>query len=1010
MLELRSIVKDYHAGGSAVRALSGVSLKFRRSEFVSILGPSGCGKTTLLNIIGGLDQYTSGDLIIRGVSTKRYTDADWDTYRNHSIGFVFQNYNLIPHQSILANVELALTLSGISRRERRRRATETLRQVGLGNQLHKRPNQMSGGQMQRVAIARALVNNPDIILADEPTGALDTQTSIQIMELLKRISKRKLIIMVTHNPELASQYSNRIIRVVDGKVVDDSHPYRGGEEEPRRSDRRKPKRKRPRFAITARDAEELQLGGTGFRYASRKGKRSMSFFTALSLSLNNLMTKKARTFMTSFAGSIGIIGIALILSVSTGVNNYINAVQRDTLASYPIQLLSETTDLSSLVSTLMQQNETGEEKHELDRVYENSVLFELMNSVNSAETTTNDLKAFKKHLEENEELRSYLTAVQYTYRFHWNILTKDADDRVVKSDITELFAAMSSDQGQQMTSSGSMSAMTATFNIWQEMLSGMDGETVSGIIKDSYDLIYGEWPTAYNEVMLVVDGNNEISDLALYALGLRTEQEILDTMMAASKGELPEDDEIASWSYEEICDMNFRLLLQSESYQKQTDGTYADMTESDHGLAYLYNNANLGVDLKVVGILRPNPDATSAILTGAIAYTSALTDYAVQKTAESTLLRDQLANPDVDVLTGLPFKGEDEKELTDAEKRAEVERYLATLTLAEKAFLYKTIAATPTEQQVNEAVAGMMAAAPDLKAVVVQALIHQNFDEETARSYVDSMSQELLQKTASEVFAAQYTLQYQTQMEGLLATKNDQEIVGMLEMTLGTLDDAGFAALYDTYLPKSHSESTLEENLELLGHVEKDSPDGINLYAATFEDKDEISRLISEYNDGVEESQKISYTDYIALLMSSITTIVNAITYVLIAFVAISLVVSSIMIGIITYISVLERTKEIGILRAIGASKRDIGRVFNAETLIVGFVAGALGIVVTLGLNVIINIILFQLTGIATLKAVLPTAGAILLVVISMLLTFVAGLFPAKVASNRNPVEALRSE
>ncbi len=1009
MLELRSIVKDYSTGGSSVRALSGVSLKFRRSEFVSILGPSGCGKTTLLNIIGGLDQYTSGDLIIRGVSTKRYNDSDWDTYRNHSIGFVFQNYNLIPHQSILSNVELALTLSGISRRERRRRAAEVLRQVGLGNQLHKRPNQMSGGQMQRVAIARALVNDPDILLADEPTGALDTQTSIQIMEILKRISRRKLIIMVTHNPELAAHYSNRIIRVVDGRVVGDTNPYRGEDPAERARDEHKRAPKHRLFAINSEDAEDMQLGGTGHRPSFGKGKRSMSIFTALSLSLNNLMTKKARTFMTSFAGSIGIIGIALILSVSTGVNNYIDTVQRDTLASYPIQLMAETTDLSSLVSSLMQENGENGEKHELDKVYENSILFELMNSMNSAETTTNDLKAFKEYLESNEELQKHLTAVQYTYGFRWNILTKDTDDRVVKSDVTELFAAMSSDQGQQITATNPMVQM-GTFNIWQEMLAGKDGETVSGLVKDSYDLIYGAWPKAYNEVMLVVDGNNEISDLALYALGLRTEKEIMDSLMAASKGELPEKDEIASWTYEEICDMSFRMLLQSESYQKQTDGTYADMSKTEHGLAYLYNNVNLGVDLKVVGILRPNPDATSAILTGSIAYTAALTDYAVEKTGKSQLIRDQLARPEVDVLTGLPFKGEDERELTDAEKRAEVERYLGTLTLAEKAFLYKTIAATPTEQQVKDAVAGMIAATPDLGEVVVQALIYQNFDEETARSYVASMSPELLTKTASEVFAAQYTAQYKAQMEGLLATKNDQEIVGMLEMTLGTLDDAGYAGLYDTYLPKSHSESTLEENLELLGQVEKDSPDGINLYAATFEDKDEISRLISEYNDGVEEAQKISYTDYIALLMSSVTTIVNAISYVLIAFVAISLVVSSIMIGIITYISVLERTKEIGILRAIGASKRDVGRVFNAETLIVGFVAGAIGIVVTLGLNVIINIILFELTGLAALKAVLPVDWAILLVGISMFLTFIAGLFPAKFASKRNPVEALRSE
>ena len=534
MLELKRIVKDYHTGDTNVRALAGVSLRFRRNEFVSILGPSGCGKTTLLNIIGGLDQYTSGDLVIGGVSTKEYTDADWDTYRNHSIGFVFQSYNLIPHQTVLANVELALTLSGISPLERKSRATRALREVGLGNQLNKKPSQLSGGQMQRVAIARALVNNPDIILADEPTGALDTNTSVQIMDILKKISRRKLIIMVTHNPELAQEYSSRIISMVDGRITNDSNPCWGGSgfDAPEQRKAKKKKKFRDLFSITADDAAKYGLGGTG-THSPRKRKKSMSFWTALSLSLNNLMTKKARTFMVSFAGSIGIIGIALILSVSTGVNNYINAVQRDTLASYPIQLLAETTDLSSLITTMMQSSEEKENDRPLDKVYESTIIVELMNSLNSADTNKNDLKAFKEHLESTDAFKEYLTAIQYQYDFNWSVLTKDADGNVIKSDAMELINAIygggmnDSAAGSMMGMGGIGSSMMGSFNVWQEMLPGVGkDETINSLIKDEYDLIYGEWPTEYNEVVLVVNKQNEISDLALYAPGLRTEKRL----------------------------------------------------------------------------------------------------------------------------------------------------------------------------------------------------------------------------------------------------------------------------------------------------------------------------------------------------------------------------------------------------------------------------------------------------------------------------------------------------
>ena len=709
MLELRKIIKDYRTGDTTVRALDGITLQFRKSEFVSILGPSGCGKTTLLNIIGGLDQYTKGDLIINGVSTKKYTDADWDTYRNHSIGFVFQSYNLIPHQTVLANVELALTLSGISPKERRQRAKQALREVGLENQINKKPNQLSGGQMQRVAIARALVNNPDILLADEPTGALDTQTSVQIMDILRKISKKKLIIMVTHNPELAKEYSNRIISVLDGRVVSDSNPYQGGfAEQPHTAKSRKTRRGlRGLFSISPREMEKMQIGSA----RGRKGKKSMSFLTALSLSLNNLMTKKARTFMTSFAGSIGIIGIALILSVSTGVNNYINAVQQDTLASYPIVLQAESADLSSLITSMMQTGNEVDPNRDPNKVYESAIIVELMNSLNSAETTTNDLEAFKKYLESNPKFATYLSTVQYGYAFDWSILTKDIDGGIIKSDVMELFKTIYGDSfagGMMggMNNSNSIfspNAMMSSFDVWQEMLPGKNGELINQLIKDEYDIIYGNWPTKPNEIMLVVNKNNEISDLSLYALGLRTEDEILEALMAASKGEVLDTSQLGSWSYEELCEMEYRLLLQSECYHGKDD-VYTDMTTTDAGLDYLYNDKNLGIDLKIVGILRPNENASSAILTGTLVYTSQLTQYAIEKTAESDLIKKQLANPFTDVITGLPFKTDDVKELTDEEKMEKVKAYVAKLSQAEKVALAYQIVCTPRDEAVAAAV------------------------------------------------------------------------------------------------------------------------------------------------------------------------------------------------------------------------------------------------------------------------------------------------------------------
>lgn len=1017
LLSLKNITKEYPTGDTKVQALRGISLDFRENEFVSILGPSGCGKTTMLNIIGGLDQYTSGDLIINGVSTRRYSDADWDTYRNHSIGFVFQSYNLIPHQTVLANVELALTLSGVSKRERRRRAIDALKQVGLAAQIHKKPNQMSGGQMQRVAIARALVNDPDILLADEPTGALDTQTSIQIMDILRSISQKKLIIMVTHNPELARRYSSRIIKVLDGRVVDDSRPYRAeAKSAPVAATGLSRVKKRSPLAIDAKEARRAQFGGLGGKKQSVTGKkkRSMSFFTALSLSLNNLMTKKGRTFMTAFAGSIGIIGIALILSVSSGVNAYIESVQRDTLASYPIELHAESVDLTALVNTLMNSNGDDTHDHDRNKVYESIVLAQLMNALGSTGTESNDLTAFKKHLESSEEFAKYLSAIRYQYDFNWSILVREGNEigsdegKVVKPDVAAWLSGMSGSTGSGSSSQSPFSSMMGTsmggFNVWTEMLAPLDkndSNLVSSLVREKYELIDegGRWPEAANEVVLIVDEHNEISDLALFALGLRTEEEMNKVMLAAMKGEPVDLSNRKAWSYEEIKQMRFRLLLASECYEKNANGTYTDLSASDSGLESLYGDADRGFTLQVVGIVRPTDDATSAFMSGSIGYTSALADEAMARTQKLGMLDEQKNSPDIDIITGQPFKSD--KVITEEQKRTAIHNYLASLSEAEaKQFLCRVLAPEPSEEQIAAKVAEINAyPAPVLRQLLSTAL--ETLGQEGVT--VDMV----MENPQLKAMAIQAIALAMVQDELNQAAFGDKTIAEMEAM----LSAAQADKLYEEdEIPHDYSKSTYRKNLSLLGDVNSDSPSAIYLFAATFEDKDEISALIDSYNGTVEESKKISYTDYVGLLMSSVTTIVNAISYVLIAFVAISLVVSSIMIGIITYISVLERTKEIGILRAIGASKKDVGRVFNAETLIVGFVAGIIGIVITLLLNQVVNVILFHFTGIAGLRAVLPVGAAVILVAISMFLTLIAGLIPSGFAAKKNPVEALRSE
>lgn len=881
MLSLKNIVKDYAVGDDAVHALRGVSIDFRKSEFVSILGQSGCGKTTLLNIIGGLDKYTSGDLIINGKSTKEYKDRDWDTYRNHSIGFVFQSYNLIPHQTVLANVELALTLSGVSKSQRRARAIDALTKVGLADQLHKKPNQMSGGQMQRVAIARALVNDPDILLADEPTGALDSETSTAIMEILKEISKDKLIVMVTHNPELAEQYSNRIIRLLDGQVISDSKPYEISEEDLKKLEEE------------AKEAKKVK-------------KTSMSFITALSLSLNNLMTKKGRTFLTSFAGSIGIIGIALILSLSNGVQAYIDRVQAETLSSYPLQIDRQTVNYSDMFTSTGGSPESVAEREE-DKIYSNDVMYGMMNTMMS-QVITNNLKDFKTFLEdENDGIGEYVSDIQYRYETPLNLYRADTSNGLIKVNPTTLFedmyAAMGIDFSMSDNANSVYSGMMSSMGVFGMMLDNDE------LLESQYDIVAGRMPTEYNEVVFIVDEDNGVTDVALYALGLKDFTEIEEMLDKAMRGEPIEKNEIeqVSFTYDEILNIEFKLMLNSDYFEKQGD-LWVDKTEDE---VYISSKLADCETIKIVGIVKPSEDSVATSTAGVIGYKSSLMDTLITRVNESEVVKAQLANPDMDIFTGLSFE---QQALTEESLNA----YLETL---------------PEDQRAE------------------------------ISGYIEMMKQQGMSM---------------------------DEILKAFESTMTTT-------------------STYDGNLKKLGVADLSNPVSILIYPKDFESKDAIVAKIDSYNDGAGEGNEIVYTDMVGLMMSSVTTIINAISYILIAFVAISLVVSSIMIGIITYISVLERTKEIGILRAIGASKKDISRVFNAETLIVGFCAGAIGIGVTLLLNIPINMIVVHLTDINGL-AKLPPLGGVILVLISMLLTFIAGLLPSRVAAKKDPVIALRSE
>lgn len=895
MLELNDIKKDYVSGSTTVSALKGINLRFRDCEFVSILGQSGCGKTTMLNIIGGLDKYTSGDLKINGVSTKNYKDRDWDFYRNNSIGFVFQSYNLIPHQTVLSNVELALTLSGVSKAERKKRAIEALEKVGLGEQIHKKPNQMSGGQMQRVAIARALVNNPDILLADEPTGALDTETSIQIMELLKEISKDRLIIMVTHNPELAKDYSTRIVRLLDGVITDDSDPYTLEDME---------------ADIRAKEAAKVKTSEKKIKKSGKKQKTSMSFFTALSLSFNNLMTKKTRTILTAFAGSIGIIGIAMILSISNGIQLYIDRVQRDTLSSYPITLQAESIDISSMV-TSMTGNSDSEEHEDKTKIYSNDIMGDMINTM-VKEVKSNNLSEFKKYIENGgSDIKSYVSDIQYSYDVPLNIYMKDTSNGVEQLNPSTMFDSIYG-EGATSTSSAMSSGMGmgmfSNSSVWNQLLGNQQ------VLDEQYDVLAGHWPENYNEVVLVVDKNNEVDDYTLYSLGLKDPEEVRTLFKKMMVGESYETEKDISYTFDEILDTEFKLVMPTDMYKyNDVTGTWDDYSKDDK---YMTNVVNNGTDIKVCGIIRPNDDAVSTSISSGIGYTAKLTEYIIEEVKNSEIAKAQLADTSVDVFTGVPFDNDRNTEIT----MDDVNAYMATLS--------------PEES---------------------------------------------------------------TQMQAMTSGMSDDQIL----------------QLFSASLKARTTDATLDSNKSKLGITDLDTPSQIDIYATDFDSKEKVQDIIKDYNklqqdDGKEENV-INYTDYVGIMMSSVSTIINAISYVLIAFVAISLIVSSIMIGIITYISVLERTKEIGVLRSIGASKKDVSRIFNAETLIEGFVSGALGIVVTLLLCIPANALIKHLTDISNV-AQLPVAGGVILIIISMFLTFIAGLIPAKFAAKKDPVVALRSE
>ena len=920
MLQLKNIVKSYTVGELTQVALKGISLNFRENEFVSILGQSGSGKTTMLNIIGGLDRYDSGDLVINGISTKKYRDADWDAYRNTSIGFVFQSYNLIPHQNVLSNVEMALTLSGVSRKERRKRAVEVLKKVGLQDHIHKKPNQLSGGQMQRVAIARALINNPDILLADEPTGALDTETSIQIMNLLKQIAEEKLVIMVTHNPELAEVYSTRIVNLKDGQITSDTNPF------------------------------DVPEGSVEEKLTKNQKRVSMSFWISLGLSFANLRTKIGRTILTSFAGSIGIIGIALILALSTGMNQYITRVQKETMTSYPITISSQTIDATSIMQLrgqmlgLSSQKETKEDDDKVHTDYQ---------SLKQSDAVTNNLiqnnlAEFKKYLDDpTSEIHQYVgeNGIIYSYNISFGVYVKNPNQQLINTNI-ELDGGNGNSNRPRMFNFVNMGVNNESAKNFSEMVAGTNGQPISSVVTDSYDMVAGSWPTGYNEVVMVLNENNSIPVQSMYQLGFITKEQY-----TSAKNQLAnkQDGEDFTLSYEDMLQKTFYLVPSSENYVKNENGSYSQIKNPEYDTDGLMNKS---IPIKVTGIIRPKEDAKNATINTVVAYTNLLTNYVIDRANESAIVQAQKNTPEINVLNGVRFNA-----TTDEEKIQDTKEYLLNLSEDEKVNMYQLILYYDGKSQ------------------------NQEINEDTNSFDMNALSK--------------------------LSMNPQSGISGMLENYLNdSPNTTTLLAIYNDYI----GGKSLEKNLASFGAVSYESPSSISIYADSFENKDAIGKVIENYNNTVGEDSKISYTDYVALMTSSLTTIINGISYVLIAFVAVSLFVSSIMIGIITYISVMERTKEIGILRALGASKKNISQLFNAETFIIGIFSGIIGIGITLLLLIPINNVIQTVSKIEDLSAVLPLESAGVLILISIIITMIGGLIPSRSAAKKDPVEALRTE
>ncbi|WP_279155421.1 ABC transporter ATP-binding protein/permease [Thomasclavelia cocleata] len=1019
MLQIQKIKKEYIIGNLHQTALNGITLNLRDNEFVAILGPSGSGKTTLLNIIGGLDHYDSGDLIINGISTKKYKDRDWDSYRNHTIGFVFQSYNLIPHQTVLANVELALTISGISKSERRKRAIDALKQVGLEKHVYKRPNQMSGGQMQRVAIARALVNDPDILLADEPTGALDSDTSVQVMELLKKVAKDRLVVMVTHNPELAQKYANRIVKVRDGNIVDDTNPFK------------------------------INVSNQSFAEHKNMGKASMSWLTSLSLSFNNLKTKKARTILTSFAGSIGIIGIALILSLSNGVNQYIQSIEEETLSEYPLQIQSTGFDITSIM-TDVHSNQDKDEKDDT-KIYVSQMITNMFSKIGS-----NDLTSLKDYLDSGKsDIKKYTNAIEYNYNIAPQIYTINSENiRQVNPD--KSFSSLG--LGSSTNSNSLISSMMST-DVFYPMPSNLD------LYKDQYDIKAGNWPKSYNECVVVLSKNGNINDFMLYTLGLRDYSELDKMIEQFSKEESVEiPDNSTSYSYNDILGIEFKLVNAADYYQYDSNyNVYKDKKDDQN---YMKNLIENGEDIKIVGIVQPKDSATATMLQSGIGYPAALTTHVIKQAASSEIIKKQLDNPNIDVFTDKDFNDKNKNQLDlnslftvdeeilksaftfDQSKLSMEDLDLSQIKLDSSILPTIDVNDIFSDMKINISQDNIESFT---KAIITQfqeylkenELIDPTKINEYFRAFLQTEQvQKLFQDEMVKIIQTSgLTEQFENQLQIVMAQYTDtiskslqQQINVQITKQMDNLaysmqdaikiDTSAFAKaikmnmneeeLTELMMSLMTSEvSSYDGNLKSLGYVDFNKPSAINIYPKDFENKQNVINILDKYNNdikNVDEDKVISYTDYVGTLMSSVTDIINVISYVLIAFVAISLIVSSIMIGVITYISVLERKKEIGILRAIGASKRNISQVFNAETFIIGLLAGVLGIVITLLLLIPGNTLIHEIAGNTSVSAALPIGGAFILIILSVILTMIGGLIPSKKAAQEDPVTALRSE